>query len=136
MATQLPDMKEMFTKAAVVGGIAAGAAFVLTPGVSISIAGLSVPSALLFGVGAGTGSLVADVAHAKLLPLIPHDEKYDHIEALGLSLGSAALGTCLVGMLGPNPQYLPLAALGAVSFVAGDYVYHNVINKDSGGIIF
>jgi hypothetical protein len=63
------------------------------------------------------------------MPHIPANQKYKKAEFAFISVGILGLGTFTVSnLLGSTPM-VPAFALGAGSYISGDYIYHNFINK-------
>lgn len=127
--------KEWIIKGAATGAIAtvAGAAFFETG--SIAIAGMKVPGAVAIGLGAASGSVAADLAHQYVLPYIPHNEKYEKMEYAAISLAASGLGTYAAASLIGPASLVPAFAVGAGSYLAGDYSWHHFLNKAEGGLL-
>lgn len=118
--------KEWLIKAGGAGLIAAVASAVFLKNENVPVFGMSIPSAALNGAVVATASIGADLAHQYVLPLIPHNDKYAQFESVGLAIAASGGGTYVVGKFLGEPALLPAFALGAASFVASDYLYHNL----------
>jgi hypothetical protein len=88
------------------------------------------------GIGAAAGSLSADLAHKYLIPHIPANQKYEKAEFAAISVVASGLGTYLVSNLIGGAKISLAIALGAGSYISGDYIYHNFINKKEGGFLY
>lgn len=112
-------------KAAVTGVITAVAAQAFFPQVERGqIFGMEVSPMLAVGIAGAASSVAADVAHEYVLPMIPGNAKYSNIEsaALGVGVSGASTAYLLVGGPGGNDAFMPAFAVGAASYVAGDYI--------------
>lgn len=130
------EWKEILTKASMTGAIATAAAALLIPGGSGSLAGIQIPGSIAVGLGCAGGSVTGDLAHKYVLPHIPQNQKYLKAESAAVSIG-AAIGGAYLGMniiSGSVPILTPVL-IGGGSFVASDYIYHTVLDKNSGGFV-
>ena len=128
-----PDYKKWATRAALTGAIATVASYaILGAKGDVTVGGMTMPGAIPAGLGEAAGSLIADGAHQWIFPMIPHDEKYDRMEAVALSVAASGLGTYAASSLIGNPDMLKAILLGSGSFVASDYTYNNLLT--SGGM--
>ena len=139
MATISPLMsvewKEILTKSALTGALAAAAASFLIPGGSGTIAGMQIPGAVGVGLGCAAGSITGDLAHKYVLPHIPQNQKYINAESAAVSVVSAMGGAYLgMSLLGDVPIMTPII-LGGGSYVASEFIYQNVLNKSTGGFV-
>jgi hypothetical protein len=134
---QLSDCfgRRRLCKGVATGAIATVAGMLLWDSKSISIAGIKVPGSVAMGLGAAAGSLSADLTHKYLVPHIPANQKYEKAEFAAISIAASGLGTYFVSnMIGTDIG--PAIALGAGSYISGDYIYHNFINKKEGGFLY
>lgn len=129
------EWKEILMKGGLTGVVAGVAGSVLFGTDPVDIMGRSIPGAIPMAFGAAAGSVAADLTHKYVFPLIPHNEKYDKMEAISLSVGAAGLGTYAASSLFAKPALVPSLALGASSFVLSDWTYHNYLNQ-AGSILF
>jgi hypothetical protein len=130
------EWKELLTKGATMGAIAALAGMLLFESPSLNIAGISVPGPVAMGIGAATGSLSADLAHKYVMTHIPANQKYEKAEFAAISIVASGLGTFTVSNLIGSAPMVPAFALGAGSYILGDYIYHNFLNKCEGGFLY
>jgi hypothetical protein len=130
------EWKELLTKGAATGAIAALAGMLLFEDKALVIAGMRVPGSVAMGLGAAAGSLSADLAHKYVMPHIPANQKYEKAEFAIISVAASGLGTFAVSNLIGSAPMVPAFALGAGSYISGDYLYHNFINKKEGGFIY
>jgi hypothetical protein len=130
------EWKELLSKGVATGAIAAVAGLLLWDSKSISIAGIKVPGSVAMGIGAAASSLSADLAHKYLIPHIPANQKYEKAEFAAISVAASGLGTYLVSNMIGGADIDPAIALGAGSYISGDYIYHNFINKKEGGFLY
>jgi hypothetical protein len=128
--------KDLAVKAAATAAVAGVAASFLVEPAQVSLLGMQMSSTVGIAAGAAAGSVVADLAHNYVLPLIPHNQKYEKMEHAALSVGASGGGAYLATSLMGNASFLPIFAIGAGSYVAADYIQHNFINKSEGGLLF
>jgi hypothetical protein len=97
---------------------------------------MQVPGLVAIGLGAAAGSLSADLAHKYIMPHIIANQKYKKAEFAAISIIASGAGTFAVSnLLGSTPM-VPTFAVGAGSYIFGDYIYHNFINKKEGGFLY
>jgi hypothetical protein len=130
------EWKELLTKGAATGAIAALASMLLFEEKSLYVAGMQVPGSVAMGLGAAAGSLSADLAHKYIMPHIPANQKYEKAEFAAISIIASGAGTFAVSNLLGSAPMVPTFALGAGSYISGDYLYHNFINKKEGGFLY
>ena len=119
------DWKDWLMRAGIVGGVASAASIALFPTVDVDVGGVRVPSWSVVGLGAAGGALAASAAHQWVFPLVPHDMRYDAAETAAVSIGASGAGSYIAGSMFGNASPL-LAAVGAASFVAGDYAHSKI----------
>lgn len=134
------DMKDSLMKGAVVGVVAATGSMVLFEGSDqpINVMGMNIPAYLLGGIGSFAGSLITDVGHNYILPVVQTNQKWIQYESIALGIGlSGASSTLVLGML-PSDKALNVGysfGLGAGSYIIGDYIYYTMLaptgTKDS-----
>jgi hypothetical protein len=130
------EWKELLTKGVTTGMIAALAGMLLFENDSISVAGIKLPESVAISLGAAAGSLSADLAHKYIMPHIPTNQKYEKAEFAAISVSASGLGTFTVSNLIGSALMAPTFALSARSYILGDYIYHNFINKKEGGFLY
>jgi hypothetical protein len=132
------EWKEILTKGAAAGVLAAIAGLLLSKdkNASIYVASISVPGPVALGVGASAGASIKDLAHKYLMPHIPANQKYKKAESAAICIASAGLGTYLVSNMLSGAEMGPAIALGAGSYISSDFIYHNFINKKEGGFLY
>lgn len=130
------DWTSSVSKAALTGVVAAVAAFLLTDEADATILGVNIPVPIILGVGGAAGSVVADVAHQWAFPFM-HDMKYDHAEAVALSVLSSSVGFYLAGALVHDaPTPMSSLIIGAGSYIASDYIWLQFIADPSGKLVW
>ena len=103
---------------------------------SVQVMGQSLPVVLPLGAGCAIGSLSADIAHAYVLPMIPHNEKYQEYEAVALSVAASGAGTSIAALLlGFNPN-IKTFLVGSSSYVAWDFLYHKFLMPGPDGGLY
>lgn len=127
--------KEWVTKGAATGIIAGIARMLLFEDKSLFVARVRVPGAIAMGIGAAAGSVGTNLAHQYILPMIPHNQKYEKMESAAIALVASGLGTYAATNLLGNAAFGPAFAVGAGSYLAGDYAWHNLLNKAEGGLL-
>ena len=133
------NLKEMFIKGGLVGLAGGLGSIVLFNETStISLGGMSLPAWAVVAGATGVSSAVADLAKDYILPHIPQNQKFSHIEGVALGLGSAGLSSCLLLRLAgaPEKNMLKCIGLGAGSYILGDFAYKNIVDRATGGILF
>jgi hypothetical protein len=130
------EWKELLTKGVATGAIAALAGMLLFENESISVAGIKLPGSVAMGLGAAAGSLSADLVHKYIMPHIPANQKYEKAEFAAISVAASCLGTFAVSNLLGSAPMAPAFAIGAGSYISGDYIYHNFIDKKTGGFLY
>jgi hypothetical protein len=128
--------KELLTKGVATGVIAALAGMLLFENKSLYVAGVQVPGSVAMGLRAATGSVSADLAHKYIMPHIPANQKYEKAEFAAISVVASGLGTFAASNLIGSAPMVPAFALGAGSYLSGDYIYHNFVNKKEGGFLY
>lgn len=127
--------KEIATKAALTGALAGAAASVLVGGdSSVPFIGMQLPTSVAVGLGCAAGSVTGDLAHKYVLPHIPQNQKFQGVETIAISAGASILGAYAATM-GTGLPLTTVALLGGGSFVGSDYVYHQILARDSGGFL-
>lgn len=129
--------KDIATKAALTAAVGGVAGMLLVPGdARVSLLGMQLPQYFGLGIGAGIGSVAGDLAHNYVLPHIPQNQKWIGVETAAVSVGAAAAGAYFgMSMFGEVPIMTPLL-IGGGSYVGADYLFHNVWDMKSGGIIY
>jgi len=127
--------KDWVMKAGSTGVIAGAAAFLLGDKSTLTVSVISIPSSVGFALGAAGGSISADLAHQYIFPLIPHNEKYDNMEATSLSIAASGLGTYAAASLFGPANFMQTFALGAGAYVAGDFVWSNYLGGKPGPLL-
>jgi hypothetical protein len=130
------EWKELLTKGIATGVIAALAGMLLFENESIYIAGIKLPGSVAMGLGATAGSLSANLAHKYIMPHIPANQKYEKAEFAAIFNAASGLGTFAVSNLIGSAPMAPAFALGTGSYISGNYIYHNFINKKEGGFLY
>jgi hypothetical protein len=130
------EWKELLTKGVATGAIAALAGMLIFKDEGIYVAGTKLPGSVAMGLGAPTGSLSADLVHKYIMPHIPANQKYEKAEFAVFSVAASGLGTFAVSNLLGNAPVAHAFALGTGSYISGDYIYHNFINKKEGGFLY
>src|SRR5271170_7787270 len=91
------NLKEMFIKGGLVGLAGGFGAVVLFGETStISLGGMSLPAWAVVAGATGISSAVVDVAKDYILPHIPQNQTFSHIEGVALGLGASGLSSCLL----------------------------------------
>lgn len=119
-------MTEMAVRAGLSGGIAAVGSSLMGESFStpVNFFGLRVPAPIAVGGAVAGASVTADLAHLYLLPYVPFGAEYGNLGSAALGMGVAGAGTVGIMTLsasGRQVQWLPAAALGAGSYLVGDY---------------
>jgi hypothetical protein len=130
------EWKELLTKGAATGAIAALAVMLLFEDKTLSVAGIKLPGSVTMGLGATTVFLSADLAHKYIMPHIPANQKYEKAEFAAILIIASGAGTFAVSNLNGGSLMAPSFAIGAGSYISGDYIYHNFIDKKTGGFIY
>jgi hypothetical protein len=130
------EWKELLTKGVATGTIAALAGMLLFENESIYVAGIKLPGSVAISLGATAGSLSADLAHKYIMSHIPANQKYEKAEFAFISVAALGLGTFAVSNLLGNAPIVPALVLGTGSYISGNYIYHNFINKKEGGFLY
>jgi hypothetical protein len=125
------EWKELLTKSVATGAIAALASMLLFENESIPVTGIKLPGSVAIGLGAAAGSLSADLAHKYIMPHIPANKKYEKAEFAAISVAASGLGTFAVSNLIGSALMAPTFAIGAGSYISGDYIYHNFIDQEN-----
>ena len=127
----MSDIKKLFMKPAISGGIAAIALPQLSGGSEYIYNGKRYP---LWGLGMALGfgsSFVAEMAHRYILPHIPGNEKYMTIESMVLSLASSGgafvLGAKLINTDLNMQEAKTFAMAGAAAEILSGYIATNVL---------
>ena len=129
------EWKEVATKAALTGVLAGIAASVLVGGdATVPLAGMDIPTAVALGIGCAAGSVSGDLAHKYVLPHIPQNQKFAGVESIAISTGASILGAYVVTM-GTGLPLAPIVAIGGGSFIGSDYVYHQILDRKTGGFL-
>lgn len=121
--------KEIITKGLATGVVAgvAGAVFFGTN--NVVIMGKSIPVVVPMALGAASGAVAADLVHKFAFPLIPHNAKYEKMEAATLSIAAAGLGTYAASSLFGPANLTNSLILGCGSFVASDFLWFNYMSS-------
>lgn len=133
------NTKEMLAKGALIGALGAiGSTVLMGENGSVPLFGTNLPASIVVGGACGLSSLVADTAKDYILPNLPNNQKFSHVEGAALGLGASGISTCLIlrAAGAPHESYLRCVGVGAASYAAGDYIYHNFVDKTTGGILF
>jgi hypothetical protein len=131
--------KEMYTKAALVGAVAAaGCYLVLGEDRSIDVLSVSMPAVVPIFLASAAGSIAGDLAHDYILPKLPsNDPSYLQVETIGVGIATSGIATWgVLNLLTGEADMMTSAGIGAASYIAGDYVWNQVLDKSSGGILF
>lgn len=106
--------------------------------VTIPMTNIQMPAIAAGFIAGMSSSLISDVAHDYLLPLIPKNEKYVNAESALVGAGVSGLASCLmlkaVADL-PFENFPICIAYGGGSYVASDFLWHNVVSKKEGGFL-
>jgi hypothetical protein len=121
-----PDLMHKATKAALVGGVAFAASYVIGERGSVNVAGFDVPTCALVGASTAASSITADYAVDVVYPHIPAGAKYSDLGAAALGLGVSGGTTALILNREASGNAMNAFALGAASYAAGDYLYGKV----------
>ena len=133
---QKVDWSKWLMKAGGTGLAAAVVLWLLGERDSVEVMGQSLPIVIPLGAGCAVGSLSADIAHQYVLPLIPHNEKYQQMEATALSVAASGAGTTIAALLlGFNPNVKTFIA-GSASYVGYDFLYHRFLFPQSDGGLY
>lgn len=129
------EWKEIASKAALTGALAGLAAVVLVGGdATVPLAGIQLPTSVAVGLGCAAGSVSGDLAHKYVLPHIPQNQKFAGVESVAISAGASVLGA-YVATMGTGLPFTTVAMLGGGSFLGSDYVYHQILDRRTGGFL-
>jgi hypothetical protein len=129
------ETKTMLLKPAVtaaVGMIAGMYFFPAAVGKSTEVAGIAVSAPVLLGGGLYLSSLLGEVLHDKLYPSISRDSKLDSLAGVTSPALVGGAYDLLLNLANASAAAdlgnFSVLAVGAISEVAGDYIWHRVLS--------
>ena len=133
---QKVDWSKWLLKSAGTGLAAVVVLWLLGERDSVQVMGQSLPVVIPLGAGCAVGSLSADIAHAYVLPMIPHNEKWADMEGSALSVAGSGAGTSVAALLlGFNPN-LKTFLVRSASYVGWDFMYHRFLMPGPDGGLY